>query len=122
MTNEKLNVIVKYLGCQCNYSIQDSMRESILSISILGITQTDCIESKLISIELKPVLHLTEEDYKMMCKDLGYEPQLNHGYYMDILNNPLYENDIPFLEADWLRNHEYYLNEKLIREFVKFKK
>jgi hypothetical protein len=78
------------------------------------------------SLHAKPLSSLTQEDFEKMCDELSGSPGYRdyekgaEEFKRWKSNNP-HEYKLHWNEADWLRNHGYYLGEECIKEFVKLK-
>lgn len=116
MTEEQINVLVKYLGSWCRYVYRGEQIVAPLSLGIISSVSWDS-DYILFQLNPKPLSSLTQEDFDRMNKELwarieDIEPVHYWRGYSSI---------IEWKEADWLRNNGYYLGEELIEPFVKLK-
>lgn len=131
MKKEKINALAKYFGCECEFNdggfgiLTGAMylgKKPHGQISFDG--NVGLYEFCDFTLNLKDLSSLTQEDYERMYKDIySMDTTISlYGWvelYKDYFDGII--GSLPHKQADWLRNHGYYLNEECIKEFVKLK-
>lgn len=115
--NREIQVLARYLGCKCDidYAPYVLRLQKNTEFSASKISDYSKGYIRELTLRLKPVSELTQEDYERMEKELGIKIQNGLEGYQIALNNL----EFRFQEADWLRSNGYYLGEPEIKEFVK---
>lgn len=113
ISEEQSNVLAKYLGCKCEYDDINSIGDQVLNayaLYWLGLGRfTD------FKLDLKDIPSLTQEDFWEMNVEVYGDQYRELSGCWKVEGS----SDIPFKEADWLRNNGYYLGEEPIKQFVK---
>lgn len=114
--NRKIQILARYIGCKCDIDYASNVLQKNVEFSISKISDYSKGYIRKLTLHLKPISELTEEDFERMKKDLG-------GYSKDFtlqVATWITSGDfIEYEEADWLWSNGYYLGEPEIKEFVR---
>lgn len=124
ITEQQENDLGRYLGCECEYKFKDDiLDDKILTTMLLHRLSMDDNNISEFKLYANPVASLTQKDFERMQKKIWKGLRYPAGSeFLKVAYKDTKEGNIEWQEADWLRNHRYYLDEESIREFIKTKK
>ena len=119
MTIDEQSAIAKYIGCKCEiYSLITGYTWEICKLDVKVFLYSISEGLSSFRVLLTPVENLTQEDFERMQLEVWNDPDYNK---MDAWYLVIDDEGLQYQEADWLRRNGYYLNEELIKGFVKLK-